>query len=78
MNYTIFISDFDELYEKPVNIHQVASELEPHPTKTKYKGLRFGWSILIWNALTFMFSIVICSIARTVGWMSWGIYKLYR
>ncbi|ENN79208.1 hypothetical protein HUJ04_001806 [Dendroctonus ponderosae] len=69
-----YSKELDELYEKPVVVKKIEQQLEPHLAK----GIRFGWSLLLWNTVTFVISIVICSIGRNVAWMLWSLYRLYR
>lgn len=76
--YLFLIAELDELYEKPVIVQKLEQHLEPHLNKIQYKGVKLGWSLIIWNAVTFVLSIVLCSLGRSLIWICWGAYNSYR
>ncbi|XP_076265820.1 uncharacterized protein LOC143199712 [Rhynchophorus ferrugineus] len=70
--------DLDDLYEKPTAVKSLESRDESGTNKTEYPVVKFGWSLLIWNLLTFCFSLLVCGLMQSVGQTLVGTYKKYR
>ncbi|XP_030766996.1 probable kinetochore protein NDC80 isoform X2 [Sitophilus oryzae] len=73
-----YSKEFDELYEKPLIVQNLKKTVEPHLNKVEFRGVKFGWTLLVWNLVTFCISIVICSIGRSVVWSVWEIFRNYK
>ncbi|XP_050312502.1 uncharacterized protein LOC126747745 [Anthonomus grandis grandis] len=66
--------NLDDLYEQPWAMQHLENKLDGF----HYGGMQFGWSLLLWNTLTFIISMLVCSFIRSSVLLFRSLCKSYK